>query len=163
MRSFAGHALACSLLFIGSWGLLGRARSDWFQAGRLETGVLYGLVAFVFFCARVPAKPSAALILPPLLLLAAIGLRRSAGSEDQRDLLDGFLGRIRLTNVFAMVLIPLTAIATYAPFRLLELYPATNIVLYLATMPLGFWFFFRAVWPAIVPGMRENRLRDTNQ
>ncbi len=122
-----------------------------------------GLVAFVFCCARVPAKPSAALILPPLLLLAAIGLRRSAGSEDQRDLLDDFLGRIRLTNVFALVLIPLTAIATYAPFRLLELYPATNIVLYVATMPLGFWFFFRAVWPAIVPDMHEHRLRDTNQ
>jgi hypothetical protein len=103
------------------------------------------------------------LILPPLLLLAAIGLRRSAGSEDQRDLLDGFLGRIRLPNVLALVLIPLTAIATYAPFRLLELYPATNVVLYLVTMPLGFWFFFRAIWLAIVPGMRDNRLRDMNQ
>ena len=47
---------------------------------------------------------------------------------------------------FALVLIPLTAIATYAPFRLLGLYPATNIVLYLVTMPLGFWFFFQALW-----------------
>jgi hypothetical protein len=150
---FAGHALVCSILFIGSWSLLGRARSNWFQAGRLETGFLFGLVALVFLCVRVPARPLAALILPPLLLLAAIGLRRSAGSEKQPDLLDGLLGQVRLSNAFALVLIPLAAIATYAPFRLLEIYPATNMVLYLATMPLGFWFFFRAVWHHTVRGI----------
>ncbi len=62
-----------------------------------------------------------------------------------------------------MILIPLTAIATYAPFRMLELYPATKVVLYLVTMPLGFWFFFRAVWCAMVPGAREPRLHDMHQ
>ncbi|MHB9080327.1 MAG: hypothetical protein ACYC3X_22870 [Pirellulaceae bacterium] len=149
--NFAGHALTCSVLFIGAWVLLGRARSSWFQAGRLETGFLFGLVAVVFLVARIPARPSAALILPPLLLLAAIGLGRGAGREGQRDLLDECLGRIRLTNAFALVLIPLTAIATYAPFRLLELYPATDVVLYLVTMPLGFWFFFQALRNALVP------------
>ena len=132
-------------------GPIGSRLGDWRPASCL------GWWPSSFFCARVPARPSAALILPPLLLLAAIGLRRSAGSEDQRDLLDEFLGRIRLSNAFALVLIPLTAIATYAPFRLLGLYPATNVVLYLVTMPLGFWFFFRALWTCIGQGMRTKR------
>lgn len=163
LTSFAVHALACSLLFIGSWGLLGKARSDWFRPGRLETVVLWGLVALIFLFARIPARPSAALILPPLLLLAAIGLRRSAGNEDRSDLLDDFLGRIRLPNVFVLVLIPLAAIATFAPFRLLGIYPATNIVLYVITMPLGFWFFVRAIWSRSTQVMREERLCDSNQ
>ena len=161
LSRFAGHTMACSLLFIGSWGLLGRARSDWFQPGRWETVVLYGLVAFVFLCGRVPARPVSALILPPLLLLAAVGLRCSAGGTDERDLLDRFLGHIPLLNLCTLALIPVMAVASYAPFRLLGLCPATNIVLYLVTMPLGFWFLFRAVWLAVVRHTHANRLRGT--
>ncbi len=163
VSSFAGHALVCSLLFMGSWMLLGRARSDWFQVGRLETGILAGLVAFVFLFARVPANLSAAWILPPLLLVTAIGLRRGAGREQQRDVIDSFVGRIPITRALTLILIPLAASATYAPFRLLDLYPATNILLYLVTMPLGFWFFFRAVWHAIAQGRQEIQSPDEHQ
>ncbi len=65
--------------------------------------------------------------------------------------------------MFVLILIPLTAIAIYTPFRLLELYPATNIVLYVVTMPLGFRFFFRAVWCHKAQGMHKRGLRETNQ
>jgi hypothetical protein len=160
LASFAGHALACSLLFLGSWGVLGRVRSDAFQVGQAEAGFLFGLAALLFLSARVPARPLAAWSLPALLLLAAIGLRRSAGHADRRDLLDECLGRIHAANVVALALIPLTAIAVYAPFRLLGFYPATNVVLYLATTPLGFWFFLRALWPRRGRAMREEQRRN---
>jgi hypothetical protein len=163
LPNFAAYASVYSILFIGSWGILGCARSGWFRVGILETIFLSGLVIFIFVVARVPARPSVAWTLPPLLLLAVIGLRHSAGSEDRRDLLDDTLGRIRLPNLIALVLIPLAAIAAYAPFRLLDRYPATNVVLYVVTMPLGFWFFFRAVWPAIVSGLRGSRARDIDR
>ncbi len=163
LSSFARHTLACSLVFMGAWGLLGRVRSDYFQVGRLETGVLAALVAFVFLFARIPANLSAAWVLPPLLLLTAIGLGRSAGTEKQGDLIDHFLGRIPLTHVLALILIPLTAIATYAPFRWLGLHPPTNILLYVVTMPLGFWFFFRALWHAIAHRRQEIRTSDERQ
>lgn len=161
LASFAGHALVCSLLFLGSWTILGRVRSEAFLVGRAETGFLFGLAALLFLFARVPARPLAAWTLPALVLLAVIGLRRSAGHTDRRDLLDGCLGRVRAANVAALALIPLAAIAVYAPFCLLGFYPATNVALYLVTMPLGFWFFLRALWPHRVRTMCDEQRCNT--
>ena len=45
-----------------------------------------------------------------------------------------------------LVLIPLAAIAVNAVCRTLNLLVPTNLVLYVITMPLGFWFFFRSLW-----------------
>ena len=146
---FASHAVLCSIPFLLAWFVLGLARPDWFQSSRLATIVLWGLVVAVFLAARVPARPFAALILPPLLTLCYVGLRRNALTEQRPDVLDGILGRIRLLNVMTLVLIPLAAIAVYALFRSLNLLVPTNVVLYLITMPLGFWFFFRSLWLTI--------------
>ena len=45
-----------------------------------------------------------------------------------------------------LILIPVAAIVVYAGFRTLNLHLPTNVVLYVITMPLGFWFFFRSLW-----------------
>lgn len=37
-------------------------------------------------------------------------------------------------------------IAVYAVCFTLNLFVPTNLVLYVITMPLGFWFFFRSLW-----------------
>ena len=63
----------------------------------------------------------------------------------------GSLVRIRLRNVLVLILIPVSAIAVYALFRSLNLLVPTNVVLYVITMPLGFWFFFRSLWLTIRP------------
>lgn len=158
LASFAGHALACSVLFLGAWSVLGQVRSEAFQTGRGEAWFLFGLAAFVFLLARVSARPLAAWSLPLLLLLTAIGLGRSAPRHTHRqDLLDECLGRIPAANLLCLALIPLAAIAAYAPFRLSGFYPPTNVLLYLVTMPLGFWFFFRALLPRRGHSMRAEQ------
>ena len=148
---FASHAVPCSILFMLAWSVFGLARPDWFQSTGMAAIVLWGLVVSVFLAARVPARPSAALVLPPLLTVCCLGLRRNALTEQRSDVLDEILGRIRLFNVLTLVLIPLTAIAVYAVFRSLNLLVRTNLVLYWITMPLGFWFFFRSVWVVFRP------------
>ena len=81
---FASHAVPCSIPFLLSWLILGLARPDWFQSSKLATILLWGLVVVIFLAARVPSRPSAALILPPLLLLCFVGLRATlAGSSVQ--------------------------------------------------------------------------------
>ena len=50
------------------------------------------------------------------------------------------LGRIRPRNVPILLLIPAAAIAAYAVFHGLGLVLPTNVLLYVITMPLGFWF-----------------------
>jgi hypothetical protein len=143
---FASHALPCSILFMLAWVVFGLARPDWFQRSGLATLVLWGLVVAVFLAARVPARPYGALILPPLLTACWVGLRRNALTQHGSNVFDGILGRIRIPNVMILVLIPLTAIAVYAGFRILNLVVSTNLVLYVTTMPLGFWFLFRSLW-----------------
>ncbi len=143
---FANHALPCSILFLLAWFVIGLARPDWFESSRVATVVLWGLVVAIFLAARVPARPYAALILPPLLTACWVGLRRNALPEHGSDVLDGILGRIRPRNVMILLLSPLTAIAVYALFRNLKMHVPTNVALYVITMPLGFWFFFRSLW-----------------
>jgi hypothetical protein len=148
---FAIHAVPCFIPFLLAWLVLGLARPDWFRSSRLATIVLWGLVLVIFLSARVPARPYAALILPPLLTLCCVGLRRNALREQGSGVLDGILGRIRLLNLMTLALIPLAAIAVYALFHSLNLQVPTNVVLYVITMPLGFWFFFRSLWITIRP------------
>jgi hypothetical protein len=143
---FASHALPCSVLFLIAWLVFGLARPDWFPNSSVATFVLWGLVVAIFLAARVPARPYAALILLPLLTVCWVGLRRNARIELRPDVLDGILGHIRLLDVMTLALIPLTAIAVYTVFRSLKLQMPTNVALYVITMPLGFWFFFRSLW-----------------
>jgi hypothetical protein len=91
------------------------------------------------------------MILPPLLTVCLLGLRRSARVEQRHDVLDAIWGRIRPLNVVVLILISVTAIAVYAPFHSLKLHVLTNVVLYVITMPLGFWFFLRSLWVTIRP------------
>ncbi|QDV36394.1 hypothetical protein [Tautonia plasticadhaerens] len=150
--AFAGHAAACSAPYLLSWWVLGMARPDWFRPGRVAPAVLSALVLLVFLGVQVPTRPEAALILPPLLLACLAGLRRNAAEEKNPDLLDGLLGEVRPRNVIALSLIPAAAVAVYAPFRLLGWHPPTNIALYVATMPLGFWLLGRSLWVTIRRG-----------
>ena len=105
----------------------------------------------IFLAARVPTRPAAAWILPPLLLLFIAALCRNARMEQSPDNFEGVLGRIRPLNVLGLILISVSAIVVYAGFQTLDLLVPTNMVLYLITMPLGFWFFFRRLWVIFRP------------
>jgi hypothetical protein len=66
--------------------------------------------------------------------------------EQATDVLDEMLGRIRARNVLVLLLLPASAIAAYALFHAVGRARPTNFVLYVITMPLGFWFFLRSLW-----------------
>ena len=91
--------MLCSIPFLLSWMVLALARPDWFQSSKLASILLWGLVVVIFLAARVPARPSAALILPPLLVLCFVGTAPQCSREQRPDVLDGILGRIRPRNV----------------------------------------------------------------
>ena len=148
---FVSHTVLCFLPFLIAWLVLGMARPEWFQSSRFATVLLWGLASFIFVATRVPARPFAALVLPPLLLVCWLALRRNALSEQSPDVLDEMLGRIRPRNVPILLLIPAAAIAAYAVFHGLGLVLPTNVLLYVITMPLGFWFFFRSLWVTFRP------------
>ncbi|MBE0542513.1 MAG: hypothetical protein IH623_14220 [Verrucomicrobia bacterium] len=151
LAAFAGHTLASSFFLILSWVGLGVSRSEWFRPVKWELPVLAAIIAIFYLVIRLPATPRSALILPPLLLVCAYGLQRNQQQEQRPDLLETVLGRISPRSCLPLFLIPLTAIGVYAPVPTWELTLPTNWVLYVITMPLGFFFFIRSLWLLLRP------------
>ncbi len=146
LAAFAGHTFAVFVPLLAAWVVLGMAGIEWFRPAKLELPVLLGLVALFFVGVRIPASPRSALILPPLLLLCAYGLRRNQSQEQRPDLLEAVLGHIRPRSCLPLLLMPITAIAVYAPVPTWGLTLPTHWVLYVVTMPLGFFFLIRSLW-----------------
>jgi hypothetical protein len=146
LAGFAGHTVACFIPFFAAWLALGMAGSEWFRPAKLEMPVLLGLAALFFVGVRIPATPRSALILPPLLLMCAYGLRRNQSQEQRPDLLEAVVGHIRLRSCLPLLLMPLTAIIVYVPVAAWGWTLPTNLVLYIITMPLGFFCLVRSLW-----------------
>jgi hypothetical protein len=107
--------------------------------------VLLVVVALFFLAVRVPAAPRSILILPPLLLVCAYGLRRNHRQEQRPDLVEAFVGHTRLRSCLPLLFMPVTAIAVYAPVPIWGLTVPTNWVLCVASARLR-----DAVWRAAV-------------
>lgn len=125
---------------------MGLAGVEWFRPAKYELSVLLGVITLFFVGVRVPATPRSVLILPPLLLACAYGLRRNQSQEQRRDLVEVVLGRVRPRSCLPLMFMPVTAIAVYAPIPTWGLTLPTNWVLYVVTMPLGFLFLLRCLW-----------------
>jgi hypothetical protein len=146
LAAFAGHTVVTSILLILAWLILGVAGPGWFRPAKYELWVLSGVVTLFFLAVRVPATPRSAWILPPLLLVCAYGLRRNQRREPALDLVQSVVGQIRPRACLPLVLMPMTAIAVYAPVPTWELSLPSNWVLYVVTMPMGFFFLIRSLW-----------------
>jgi hypothetical protein len=146
LANLAGHSVACSILLCVSWAMLGIAGTSWFRPARFEMAALLGIAALVFVCARIPATPRSALILPPLLLLCAIGLRRNRINERRPDLLEVIVGQARIKSCLLLLLMPIAAIAAYAPVAIWGWTSPANWALYVVTMPMGFVCLARSLW-----------------
>lgn len=146
LGGFAAHTFASSVPLVLSWVVLGLARSDWFQPAKRELPVLLGLVGLFFIGVRIPATPRSTLILPLLLALCAYGLLRNRAREQRPDLIEAVLGHIRPVSCLPLLFMPLAAVVVYTPVAVWGWTLPTNWLLYLVTMPLGFFFLARSLW-----------------
>jgi hypothetical protein len=151
LAAFAGHAALFSAPLILSWVVLSCGRPDWFRPAKWEMPVLFGVVALFFLVIRLPATPRSALILPPLLSACVWGLLRNRNREQRPDLVDMFVGHVPIRCCFILFLMPVTAIAVYAPVWVWGWKLPTNWLLYVITMPLGFFFLIRCLWVLLRP------------
>jgi len=159
LAAFSGHAVVCSVLLMLSWAVLSLGRPDWFQPAKWEMPVLVAVVMLFFLAIRVPATPRSALILPPLLVACAYGLNRNRIRERRPDLVDTFVGRIRLRSCLWLFLMPVAAIAVYAPVAVWQWKLSTNWLFYVITMPLGFFFLVRSFWVLLRPQRERDERR----
>ena len=138
--------MGCSGLLVLAWVVLSLGRPDWFRPAKWEMPVVCGVVTLFFLGIRLPAIPRSALILPPLLFACTYGLNRNRIQERQPDLVEALVGHFRPRSGLWLFVMPVTAIAVYAPVAVWGWNLPTNWIFYVITMPLGFFFFIRSLW-----------------
>lgn len=133
---FAAYAGITTLLVIVAYWIYDRNIAA-FKVGRIAKIVIVGLLLLYFVFYTIPAASIAVIVLPALLLIVYVALRRNRQIEKRESLLNDE-SEPPLKNYLALLLMPLTAIVIYGIAHALGLQWQTNWVLYLVTTPLGF-------------------------
>ena len=134
---FAVFAIITTLLLIIAYWIYDRNISG-FKVGRRTKFVVGGLLLVYFIVVTLPAAPIALIVLPVLLLIVYVALRRNKQIEKQESLLTDVGELPPFKNYLAVLLMPLVAIVIYGVAYAQGLQWHINWIVYLITMPLGF-------------------------
>ena len=117
-----------------------------FQPSRWSVGIIAGLFLLYFFGISVPAAPIAALILPLLMLLLYLGLRRNRQIESGGDMLEMLAQPIPPRRLLALLLIPAVAALFYGLYWWSGLHLPTHWAVYVVVTPAGFGLLGWSLW-----------------
>ncbi len=137
---FSTYALITTLLLILAYWLYDRNISA-FKVERTAKLVIAGLLLLYFVAVTIPTVPIAIIVLPLLLLIVYIPLRRNRQIENHPSLMMGEISLPPLRNYLILLVMPLIALTIYAFAYAQGLVWHTNWLVYLVTMPLGFVLF----------------------
>lgn len=112
-EAFLALAFAGGALWIAATLVLDRWGGTVFAPGRGELVALALVGAGLFALQILPVFPLAVLVLPPLLLLSGLLLRRNRAQETRPSILATFARRPRLRNYPLLLLTPLMAAFTF--------------------------------------------------
>jgi len=154
---FARYAFAASLAFAGCqlfYGLLRRFR---FDPTPVERWIIGSIAAILYVMSMDWSRPAVFAILPVLLGLTFLALRKNRMREKREDFLQHTLkARIGTGNVLLLLLAPATASAFYWLAWEAELRWQTSWVVYLATVSAGLFTYVYAVVSMLFLGPGEN-------
>jgi hypothetical protein len=139
---FAQYAILSTLLLVFACWLYDHTIPRFFAPNRfvvIAVGILF-LLYFAFIA--VPAAPLASVLLPVLLLLIYLALRRNSQRETREPLHLCFSRTDQIWRYLGLLLLPVTAALVYAAAFYLGARWYTNWLLYLLTTPAGFILFF---------------------
>ena len=148
LAAFALHAAGQgALLALAYWALPGLLRGATFTSRNGRTGLALVLLAW-FGVVTVPAQLTALLILPPLLVLTGLALRRHARqpAAGQELLLDVLRRPIRATRSLAVLTMPAVAAGVYGLLLLSGRSAGINVAVYWVLTPLGFAAYALSWW-----------------
>ena len=134
---FALFAGITTLLVIVAYWIFDRNIAA-FKVGRTSKLVVIGLLLAYFVFVTIPAAPIALVVLPLLLLMVYVVLRRIPQGDGSPSLLVREAAPAPLRNYLALLAMPIVAIAIYTVAYVQGLEWHTNWLVYLVTMPLGF-------------------------
>jgi len=127
-------------------------RIDLFLPTKIEMGTVIAIILF-FFVFTLMIAPIAVFILPSLLIVVYITLKRNKSTEQKENIINALQGNIKPLNYVLLLFIPLTAMVIYGFSLSLGLFIPTHIIIYTVTTPLGFIMLFLS----IIKVFRKNR------
>lgn len=155
LLTFALYVLGTTIALAGAYWLASRPALLRFAPTRGELVVMVLLIALYFIVVTVPQQPLAAVILPPLVLLVLLGLRRNRRTETRANALaalaEAGAGPLRLRDVSPLLALPAAAVAVYALASAAHALLPTGVVIYVLTTALGLLFLaasLLAIWRA---------------
>jgi hypothetical protein len=141
LAEFAKFSLVTTTLVIIAYWLANWSASEPFRPQRWVTLVIPSIFVLYFLVAAVPAIPVALAILPILLGLVFLGLRRNRVIDADDSFIRKLSGPVPVVKYFSLLAVPLVAILIYFIALAVNLQWQTNWILYLVTTPLGFILF----------------------
>jgi hypothetical protein len=141
---FILFALATTALLIPAYGIFTASRRSPIRIHPVEA-IPLGLLAAFFFVFRAVEQPAALCILPILMGATLFGLWRNRQREMEESLLKQPLAPVTGGSLAALLLIPVSAAAVYAPAAWLGWRIPTNILFYILLMPMGFVLYFASL------------------
>lgn len=114
IERFAALTSVGTFLLVFAYWLLGRSQLATFQPGKWINRVVAILLLLWFIIAVLPVYPFAILVLPPLLFIIYLGLRKNKANEILPDLLHSLEDRPRGLNLALLLLIPILATVSYS-------------------------------------------------
>lgn len=138
---FAAFSVITTVLAAAAFALSGWAIREPFRPPRGLVIAIGGIFALYFLFVTIPAAPIAALLLPLLLGLVYVALRKNRAANDEGSLLSDLDGPVPPARYFALLALPAMAVGVYALALALDLRWRTNWALYLITTPAGFVLF----------------------
>ena len=137
LLGFALFAFLSSLPVIVSYWLCGRLLRRSFATRKWQLCIIGILLVLYFVFVTLPAAPVAALILPPLLLIIWLTLRRNKHIQKRGTLLELSAGFVKPQNCLCLFFMPLVATVVYGVFGLWDVKVHTNWLIALVTTPTG--------------------------
>lgn len=145
LLGFAVFAFLSSLLIIASYWLCDTPLWKSFATRKWQLCIVGILFVLYFACVTLPAAPIAVLILPPLLLIIWLTLRRNKHIERRGSLLEPSVGCVKARNYLCLFFMPLVATAVYGILGLLDAEVHTNWPIAFVTTPTGAVLFIVSV------------------
>ncbi len=122
-----------------SYGLQSRWTPRPFTPHKIEIGLLTGFFLLLFALGVLPAYPIAAVVLPFLLLVIYLGLRRHRrNGPPESSFIERLAGPVRPLNLLSMLAIIPAALMAFALSEALHLTPYPQYLIYFVTAIGGF-------------------------
>jgi hypothetical protein len=137
LLGFAVFAFSSSLPLIACYWICERLSDNSFSYRKWELYAVILLFVSYFLFLTLPAAPVAALVLPPLLLLLYLSLRKNRRVETRTNILESLVGSVRLRNYLYLWFAPLIAVLVYGILEVLGVKARTNIFVAIITTPTG--------------------------